>query len=234
MGRWTLSNWLQMLSLTIIVAIALYGLDYATNPRPLGTFFRTTAHGQPGAHATRPHISMWMNHMCSETCLAALRTELSQLPWVGVPTMNRPKPLEGDGPAQKTAEYGAYVEIDIKESDVPNVEFMSLERAIHKAGLTAERMEFSGVTHMRIQADLPHICGETCSQGLVDGLKRVQQYRASGQFAWIDSMKVLLEKKMVVVYAKYDKPVDALELINALDKLGYFPSAIHVFGGDEG
>jgi len=222
------SNPKQIIALMIAWAAVLFAADYIKNPRPVAQIFG----GRRGfaAHATRPHLSVWMNHLCCSGCFDDAQEALAGLPGLGRATLGEsrelPTPERSDPKAVSDNSAANRLEVDV--TDIKLVEFVALGRAVENTGLAAERVEFGGVQHFRIEAELKHLCCQTCVRGLELGLTIAQSLRATGRFGWIDSVTVNKERHILIAHARYDKVVDVQELIGALHHIGFAPTAVRI------
>jgi hypothetical protein len=231
MSALTFGSVRQIAAMILGSSALLFAVDYVKHPRPLGSFFASGGlHGLDEAgNVTRPEVTVFMSHMCCPLCVVDLEKSLRVLPWVGSVRMN-----EDRAPAERKLgnDYGGSVAVQI--TDLRALDFMALDAAIRRSGMTAERLTFRGVTHFRLEATLPHVCCDDCNQGLVDGVAEMQKYRGGGQFSWMDSATVDTAAKKVTVFARYDRSVDVQELIAGLGRLGFAPASVRVLTGDEG
>jgi len=222
-----------------VSAVALSLVDYVTNPRPLREFLLASYyHPENTPNITDPHISLWMNHMCCSGCLNEARIALEKFPWVGeVKVRELPDEDKASELVQKgeSLQYANRVDIYIKKdaNSVNLVDFYALDQALRAGGLTAQRMEFGGVTHFRLEAAMHHICCGACSKALDEGLNK--GLKAVG-IKWVDSVSIDRPGKKVTVHARYaddGQRVDIAGLINGLNLLGFSPTSLRVRTDDE-
>jgi copper chaperone CopZ len=213
----------QIIAMTLLWAAVMFGIDYAKNPRPAGMMFASRM-GE-STHGEKPRIKLWMNHLCCSGCLSDVSAALAGISGIKVLDVVLRSKEEADPIAGKAPDLGNEVELEV--SNLQGVNFMAIDRALRDAGLVANRMEFSGPRHYRLQAELAHICCGLCSTGLKDGLEITKGLRAQKHdLQWLDSFDVVKEKKLVVAHARYDAVADVTELIGALNQLGFQPSSI--------
>lgn len=218
--------------LTILWAATLFGIDYAKNPRSAAALFATKGMGESKKDG-KPVIKLWMNHMCCTGCLSDVTKALETIPMIRV----KQTPLESREqadlePTNKPKDYGNEVELEI--TDLKTIDFMVIDRTLRAAGLVADRMELSGPRHFRLNAELKHICCGLCATGVKEGLELTKGLKSQGHFKWLDSFNVIKEKKLVVAHARYDAVADVAELLNALNQVGFEPTAIFVDVDSEG
>lgn len=229
----------RSLAMIAVSAVALSLVDYVTNPRPLREFLLASYyHPENTPNITDPHISLWMNHMCCSGCLNEARIALEKFPWVGeVKVRELPDEDKASELIQKgeSLQYANRVDIYIKKdaNSVNLVDFYALDQALRAGGLTAQRIEFGGVTHFRLEAAMHHICCGACSKALDEGLGK--GLKAVG-IKWIDSVSIDRPGKRVTVHARYaddNQRVDIAGLINGLNLLGFSPTSLRVRTDDE-
>jgi copper chaperone CopZ len=226
------ANLRQIVGLTLAWALVLFTADYIKHPRPIAQLLGRAPSG--AGPMARPHLRIWMKHLCCSGCLADVQQALAELPGLGPAALATP---EIRSPAQASAAPAAIdddsnrLEIDV--TDVKLLDFVVVDHAIEQTGLAAERMEFGGVPHFRIEAELKHLCCQACVKGLEMGLSITRSLRATGQFGWIDSVAVSKEHRRLIIHARYDRTVDLEELMAALHHIGFSPASLRVLTGPE-
>jgi hypothetical protein len=227
------SNAKQIIGILVGWALALLVIDEIKDPRPLTQILGKPPTIDPATNLRNPHLTLFMNHLCCTGCLGDVREALAKLPWLGkvdIPDEGNLLPQE-KASAQPVAEtlsaYGNRLEVDVK--DVAGIDFVALEKALREVGLIAERIDFGGVRHFRLEAELNHVCCELCSKAAQQGLEIAQALRANGaNIKWLDSVQVIKEKKKIVAHARYDAVVDIVDFMTVLGHIGYAPSALTV------
>ena len=228
----TFASTKTLVVMTILWAIALFGIDYAKNPKTADSLFSSKNMGVSAADG-KPVIKLWMNHMCCTGCLSDVTKALEKIPNIKV----RAKDLESQEAADmeatdKPKDYGNEVVLDVV--DLKTIDFMAIDHALRDAGLTADRMELSGPRHFRLNAELKHICCGLCATGVRDGLEITRGLKSQGHFKWLDSFVVDKQKKLVVAHARYDAAADVNELIIALNHVGFQPTSVFAVVDAEG
>src|ERR1700731_4459405 len=213
----------QIIVLTVITCVGLFGLDYYKNPQ-LWHSRQSVSMAPPGIRLT-----IWMNHSCCLGCLAEVRQALAGIPGIDVANATDPKLLltkaEADRQGASLPEYGDSVELPI--SDLEKVDLVAVDRALRDKGLVAGRMELSGVEHFRLEALLERIC----DQSIQERVAFLKAKGSAGQLKWLDSITVDQEKKTVAAHARFLEPgktVDVVEFLSGLNYLGYEPSSLRV------
>jgi copper chaperone CopZ len=228
----TFASTKTLIVLTILWAIALFGIDYAKNPKAAEQLW-TSKHMGESAKDGKPVIKLWMNHLCCTGCLSDVTKALEKVASVKVKQKDLPSQESADmETAEKPKDYGAEVELEV--TDLKTVDFMAIDRALRDAGLVADRMELSGPRHFRLNAELHHMCCGLCATGVRDGLEITKGLKSQGHFKWLDSFVVDKPKKLVVAHARYDANADVVELINALNHIGFQPTSIFAVIDAEG
>jgi hypothetical protein len=215
------SSFKQILGITLAWAIVLFAVDYLKNPRAAAEVFGRKPH-ESTVH-DKPHLSIWMNHLCCSGCAGDAQTALSTVAGLGRAEVPSEAQLKTNDPSH----------IEVEVTNLELLDFVSLARAMENAGLVPERVDFSGAAHFRLVAELKHLCCAECSRSLESGLGIAKALRATGQFGWIDSVTVSKEKRRVVAHARYDKTVDISEFVAALNRMGFAPASLRVSVGSE-
>jgi hypothetical protein len=222
----------QIVLLTLAWAAVLFIVDYVKNPRPMAQLFDARL---VAPVASRPHLSLWMNHLCCSGCLDDVREALASIPGLGPADVARTTDLPARDEVNDTTAnemgYANRVEVDV--TDLRVLDFVTLDHALEKTGLVAEQVELSGVPHFRLEAELHHVCCRACSKALESGFEVAKSLRATGRFNWLDSITVNKERRTVVAHARFNKAADVEELIGALHRLGFAPTALRVLVGSE-
>jgi copper chaperone CopZ len=228
----TFASTKTLVVMTVLWAIALFGIDYAKNPKAAEQLF-TSKHMGESAKDGKPVIKLWMNHLCCTACLSDVTTALEKLPNIKVKQKELTSQESADmETAAKPKDYGNEVELEI--ADLKTIDFMAIDRALRDAGLTADRMELSGPRHFRLNAELHHICCGLCATGVREGLEITKGLKSQGHFKWLDSFVVDKQKKLVVAHARYDATADVQELVLALNHIGFQPTSIFAVVDAEG
>jgi hypothetical protein len=216
----------QIIVLTAITCIGLFGLDYYKNPQLWHSRSASTA--SPGVRLT-----LWMNHLCCLGCLADVRQALAGVPGIDAANATGPKQLltQADANVQGASlpDYGNTVELPI--SDLEKLDLVAVDRALRDKGFVAGRMEFSGVEHFRMEALLQHLCCGMCDRSIQDRIAFLKAKGSAGQLKWLDSVTVDHEKKTVAAHARFLEPgktVDVVEFLSGLNYLGYEPSSLRI------
>jgi hypothetical protein len=225
----TLSNSRQIVTMTLVWATALFAVDYLKHPRPLSLLFGIKREGIVGAvRLTNPTIILKMNHLCCSGCLDDLRAALQPLTWADKVELDKSAQVAGNQREQALKDFSNCVRIEIRTGDIARMDFMALDRALRDAGFVAERIEFSGLPHMRLEAHLTHLCCNLCEVAVEQGVKTAIQPGAGGTFKWLDTINVDRPQKTVMASAHYDCIVDVGEFIAALNHLGFAPATLVV------
>ena len=221
-----------LVALTIVWAVALFGIDYWKNPRGAEALF-TPMHMGESKNDGKLVIKLWMNHMCCTGCFTDVAKSLENVPGIKVMKADLEAQEVADSEkADKAKDYGH--EVDLEITDLKRVDFMLIDRALRDAGLTAERMMLSGPRHYRLHAEVKHMCCGLCATGMKEGLEITKGLKSQGHFGWLDSFDVNKQKKLVIAYARYDAVADVEELVIALNHIGFQPSSVFAVIEGEG
>lgn len=233
------SNAKQIIGLLVAWAVALLVIDEIKDPRPLTQILGKPPAIDPATNLKNPHLTIFLNHLCCTGCLGDVREALAKLTWLGtviIPDEQNLLPQEKAGGTDVTAAslsaYGNRLEVDIKQVDA--IDFVALEKALREVGFIAERIDFGGIRHFRLEAELNHVCCDLCAKAAQQGLEIAQALRANGaSIKWLDSVQVSKEKKKIVAHARYDAVVDVVDFMNVLGHIGYAPSSLTVQADSE-
>jgi copper chaperone CopZ len=221
----------QLVLMTALWALTLFGIDYAKNPRTLGQLL-----APPGALSAAgggaPVITLYMNHLCCSGCLSDVTTALEKFKALTVKSPSLESEDEANMVPMPEAYFGKQIELEV--SDLRYVDFMAIDRALRDAGLVAEHIELRGPRHYRLEATLNHMCCKSCSLGAKEGLEMTRGLKSQGQFKWLDSFDVEKERKLIIANARYDAVADVGEFLTALNHAGFQPSAIVAMTNAEG
>jgi hypothetical protein len=225
----TLSNSRQIVTMTLLWTTALFAVDYLKHPRPLALLFGIKREGVGCAvRSTKPTILLKVNHLCCSGCLDDLQAALQPLTWVDKVELDKSALMVGNQHEQTLDDFSNSVRIEIKDKDIPRMDFIALDRAMRDAGFVAARIEFSGIPHMRLEAHVTHLCCNLCQMALEKGVKIAIRPGADSTFKWLDTINVDRPQKTVTVYTRYDAIVDVGEFIAALNQLGFAPATLMV------
>lgn len=228
----TFASTKTLVVLTILWAVALFGIDYAKNPKAAEQLW-TSKHMGESAKDGKPVIKLWMNHLCCTGCLTDVTKALEKVSSVTVKQKELASQESADmEAAEKPKDYGNEVELEV--TDLKTIDFMAIDRALRDAGLVADRMELSGPRHFRLNAELHHMCCGLCATGVREGLEITKGLKSQGHFKWLDSFVVDKPKKLVIAHARYDAVADVTELINALNHIGFQPTSLFAVVDGEG
>ncbi len=218
----------QIVALTLLWTATLYAVDYARRPRTLASVL---AGAEPALtrQPLGPRVTLSFQHLCCTGCLSDLRSALGGFAWVGAIRLNArgvPTRAEADAAQVRPGSIANQLEIDVAR--IESVDFIEMESALRRAGFAVGRMEISGVAHYRLEADLPHLCCRLCSLAANQQGEMVKTLRSGGQFRWLDSITIVQPKKKLIAYARYGQTANVSELENALESMGFAPSAIRL------
>lgn len=214
--------------LTLLTAALMFTIDRIKNPRPAVV---EADHLAPSADTENPTIQIWLNGQCFDSCRTGLAEALAEVPWLEAAKIrDNPLTASQDQPAGGRRE-GKQVIVAVKDParNFKSIDFVTIVSALHKSGFAAAQMEFSGVKHYRLVADLPHLCSPECAEGTRDAMdKLVRASRPSGSFHWLDSYSVDGVNQALLIYPRMGETVDVMEVLAAINSIGFEPSALTV------
>ena len=227
----TLSNPTQIITMTLLWATALFTVDYIKHPLPLSMLLGIKREGLGDAgRLTNPTIILRMNHLCCSGCLDDLRAALRPLTWADKVELDKSALAREAGNQREQAlnDFSNRVRIEAKAEDIARIDFMALDRAMRNAGFVAEQIEFGGIPHMRLEAQVTHLCCNLCKVAVAEGVKIAAQLPAGSGFKWLDNINVDRPRKTITAYTRYDSVVDVGEFVAALNHLGFEPATLTV------
>ena len=211
----------QIVILILLTAGLLFAIDRKMNPRPAEPVPRST-------------IGLWLDHPSCSGCLTGLEEALSDVPWLEAPkVLEKVPPLEQ---ARQTAgvvnEHRQQVVVAIRdpEKNLKRVDFVALLAALHKAGFSAAQMEFSGLPHYRLEAELAPTCSSpACVESTYKAMgELVLATKPKGWFRWFDSHRVDGVNGALVIYPRMNATVDVTEVLAAVNTLGFEAASLTV------
>lgn len=235
--RIRLATPIQIAALTLTWLAALFLIDITKNQHLWPSIYPVVVPRRPAVP-----LSFWVNHLCCSGCLDDVRAALETLPWIE-PGAVRARKGNGVLSAEEAerlgplGEYGGWVDVQVKDSALDSgvIDFVSVDRALREKGLVASKMELGGVAHIRLEAQVEHLCCGVC-EGAVERTTELTRALSNGRLRWVDSVTTNRAKKVVVVYARYlepDETIDVAELLGAMDQMGFAPFSLRVLTGGE-
>jgi hypothetical protein len=225
MTRFRLATPFQIVSLTAAWLAVLLVIDYRWNPH--------LWHGGPPPPPASAPLSLRINHLCCSGCLADVRGALEALPWIEPGAVRAREERKLLTPVQVAAlgpsgEYGGWVDVQVKDPGL--IDFVAVDRVLREKGLVASRMEFGGVEHFRLEAQVAHLCCGMCEKA-AERTVELSRALAAGRLRWVDSVTTNQAKHQIVVHARFLEPgktIDVVELLGALDSVGFAPFSLRV------
>ncbi len=228
-GKIRFATNMQVLAMAVAWLGICMGIDY--------TFNRHLWTAEVVAAPSTVPLSLRINHLCCSGCLADVQAALETLPWLkGAPMKVREGNLrtqeEADvaGPA---GDYGGWLDIDV--ADVSQIDFVAIDRALRDEGLVASQMEFGGIRHFRLEAQVRHLCCGMCKDA-AERMPELTRSKSTGRLKWLDSVVAERATGKVTIHARYLEPnerIDATELLGAMDEIGLPPFSLKVVSSTE-
>ena len=223
----TFASFRQIAVLTVLTAALLFGIDRIKNPR------RAANPGEPlslSVGTDKPTIRLWLNDLSCGGCLSGLEKALSAVPWLGTPKVLEKPPTAEQAPgAVDEHRQQVVVEIKVPEKNLRDVDFVAVLAALRKAGFAAAQMEFSGLPHYGLEADLTPMCSPACVEGTREAMDDlVRASKPKGWFRWLDSYSVDGVNASLVIYPRMGATVDVMEVLGAINTIGFEPGALTV------
>ena len=227
----TFASFRQIVILIVLTAGLLFGIDRVKNPH------HAAVPGEPMAASVptdEPTIRLWLNDLSCGGCLTGLEKALSAVPWLGTPKVLEKPPTAEQAPgAVDEHRQRVVVEIKVPEKNLRDVDFVAVLAALRKAGFAAAQMEFSGLPHYGLEADLAPLCSPACVEGTREAMDDlVRASKPKGWFRWLDSYRVDGVNEALVIYPRMGATVDVMEVLGAINAIGFEASALtlHVHG----
>ena len=225
----TFASYRQIVILIVLTAGLLFGIDRLKTPRP-----EVVGAPERSSPATdRPTIRVWLNELSCSACLGGARKALSEVRWLEGSKVRDalPGPLEPDQTAGVVDQHWRQVvmEMQIPDENIARIDFVAVLDALRRAGFTPTQMEFSGVPHYRLEADLGPICSPDCVEGTREAMDAlVRASKPKGWFRWLDSYRVDGVNDSLVIYPRIGATVDVMEILGAINTIGFEASALTV------
>ena len=223
----TFASFRQIVILIVLTAGLLFGIDRVKNPH------HAAVPGEPMAASVptdEPTIRLWLNDLSCGGCLTELEKALSAVPWLGTPKVLEKPPTAEQAPgAVDEHRQQVVVEIKVPEKNLRDVDFVAVLAALRKAGFAAAQMEFSGLPHYGLEADLAPMCSPACVEGTREAMDDlVRSSKPKGWFRWLDSYRVDGVNDALVIYPRMGATVDVMEVLGAINSIGFEASALTV------
>ena len=223
----TFASYRQIVILIVLTTALLFGIDRLKNPRP--EVAGPPARSSPGTD--NPTIRLWLNELSCSGCLGGVEKALSEVRWLGASkVLDEPplaQPTEHSAGAVNQPWQQAVMEIQVP--DIARVDFVALLAALRKAGFVPAQMEFSGLPHYRLEADLGAMCSPGCVEGTREAMDDlVRASKPKGWFRWLDSYSVDGVNDSLVMYPRMGTTVDMMEILGAINTIGFEAGALTV------
>ncbi len=245
----------QILAMTVLWAILLFGLDLWLDPRG-GIWNRdsTTA----AEVSDQPQLRIWLRYPCRSTCLTTVNDALEDIEWLGPKKLVGHKSIFEESTTQQAGEaYLAETNLMVNRVEAPvtnlkTLDFMEVVEALEDIGLVADRIEFVGGGHYTIDARI-RIAEDMASKkdtqkAVVEALGNAQEavehlvseYSGRGYYSWYDSVAAVDPEDAgdtvgidpvsgaLRFYPDLSAKVDVMEILRALSQVGLRPHAIVV------
>ena len=220
--------------MTVVWLVALVGIDYVYNPH----LWKKSSGEAPQPKDTA--LSIYINHLCCTGCFADAEEALKSIPWLKNCSMRQRGELptiEAAEAKARQSEYGGWIDLSVPE--ISRIDFVEIDKALRGEGLVASRMVVRGVKHVRLVADVKHMCCGMCKDAIQVLGKNNQSsgpglsFGAGGlaELNWIDSIVADHIQKKVTVYPRYQDPekgFDVGELLAAMDRVGLAPFSVRI------
>ena len=227
----TFASFRQIVVLTLLTAGLLFGIDRIKNPRRAMIGSEGAA---PAPVADKPTLHLWLGHPSCGGCLTGLEEALSEVAWLEAPKVleKPPTPEQAKETPDVVNGYRQQVVVGIKdpERNLRNVDFVAALAALHKAGFSAAQMEFSGLPHYRLEAELAPMCSSpACVAGTRQAMDElVRASKPKGWFRWLDSYSVDRVNGALVIYPRMNATVDLMEVLGAINTIGFEAGSLTV------
>ena len=228
-GKLRFATSAQILAMAIAWLAVCMGIDY--------TFNRHLWTEEVEAAPSSVPLSLRINHLCCTGCLDDVKKALESLPWLKGAPMNV---REGNLRSQEQADmagpagdYGGWLDINV--ADVNQIDFVAIDRVLRDAGMVASQMQFGGVRHFRLEAQVRHMCCGMCKDA-AERMPELAKTRQAGRLKWLDSVVAERASGKVTIHARYLEPnarIDVTEMLAAMDEIGLPPFSLKVVSTPE-
>ncbi len=198
------SNARQIIAMTVAWALILIVTDrvfskhlLAPSPEALAEF-------------TKPQVRMLIDHVGCRGTVEDVRQTIAGLTWVGKVEVTPPSP----------SSCGRGFVLDV--ADVRQADFIELTRAIRKAGAVPGEIEFGGVPHFALRAEVSDLVGcPECALAARRAMTPKRDPRLGGTLKWLDSARVSAEERTITAYPRFGYVADVGEMLKTLEHAGF-------------
>ena len=211
----------QILAMSIAWLAACMVLDYTFNPQLWGRDVQAAPSATP--------LSLHFHHLRCTGCAEDIKKALETLPSL----KDAPTAIRTDGDDKIAGNYAGWLDISVQ--DLPQVDFIALDQALHQEGYVASQMEIGGLRHFRLEGKARHLCPPTAQTGC-EPLPDAATVRRGDRLKWLDSMTTDATASTVIFHVRYQQPsdrIDLKELFAAMDGYGMYPYSLHVVTAPE-
>jgi hypothetical protein len=205
---------------------------------------------------TTPQIETIIRHIgCSEQYKEVVRV-LKTLPW-----LEEPQIMRGDQVAKEIGEVPAVpaphtlgtvrpeqplelcaVRIAARVKSVEQADFVQLTEALRDIGIVPVTLEFGGLQHFALQAQMADLSCQPCVQTAMDALsmfpvsatyyysttKNPIEVSKQTSFQWLESKGVDTSRHTITVSVRPQHTARVVEMMRAFERSGLLPLAIRV------
>lgn len=205
------SNAAQIIAMTVAWALILIVSDrvfskhlFAPSPVALAEF-------------TKPQGRMLIEHVGCSGALEGVRQAMEGLRWVGnVQVVGEGH--AGTPPSPSSCRRGFILEV----ADVRQADFIELVRVLRKAGAVPGEIEFGGVPHFALRAEVSGLVGcPECAFAARQAMIPKRDPRLGGTLKWLDSARVSAEERTITAYVRFGYVADVGEMLNTLEQAGF-------------
>jgi hypothetical protein len=227
------SNALEIIAMTLLWAAVLIGYDRIFNQH----LFQPSM-AQVQALST-PQVTLWIQNVgCSgkvEKTLQALRA----LSWLDMPERQRMPETPGAGTAVHAPgppTMSCDITVLAKVRDVEAADFMAIYNVLRPLDVVPTMVEFGGIPHFALQAEVANLHCEACDRAMLDALRRSAAHALAPRkdpqlgetFKWLDSKRVDLQAQTITAFVRFNNVAHVDEMVEALTQAGLPPWSIQV------
>lgn len=212
------SNARQIIAMTVAWALVLILTDlffskqlFAPSPEALAKF-------------TRPEVRVWIDHVGCRGALEDVRRAMEGLGWAGkVEVVGEGE--AGSPPSRSSCGRGFV----LNAADVQQADFIGLTSALRKAGAVPGAIEFGGVPHFALRAEVAELVGcPECTFAARQAMTPERDPRLGGTLQWLDSARVSAEEGTITAYVRFGYVADVREMLQKLEQAGFAPRSLRI------
>jgi hypothetical protein len=180
-----------------------------------------TPEGEASKEFVKPSVRILINHLCCSGCFSDTLAGLEKLGWLdNIRLVKEGLPSKEEAESEQVSPSGYANQVTADVTDLTQVDFVELNRSLRERGMAAGLIEFGGVPHFKMKAEVDHLCCKLCVTGLEEAFRPKKDPKYGSTLPWLDSVTVSLVGKSITIYPKQQTSVDAAEALQTMDRAG--------------